>query len=379
MSFMRVLFSVIYNKGGMSDVAKSLIKGISQSANSRAYLVVFYDPSLEIPDSSSDRIIYVPDANLSRSIMELPKGDSKELTYFLRKWQITHVVCDYYTFQFFKYTNLKMIADIHYLIRAANRLSRPKSSFYNHGLSPQQEVQFSRLQLLKEKEEKALLERSELIVCNSLYTKTCIGNLYTHEVSSKKLAVVPVALCLSDEYVGSAASMGKSEMLYHGRFNSVKRVDLLIENGDQFACSLHIYGMPEKVMQELKKQQHSNIHFHSWQTMTSELLEQYRFHIFPSDYEPWGLALTKSRLAGAICLVSMKGGGHLEQIRHGEDGFIIDFHQTNFIERLNEILARSKDDLNLIASRARNKALKEIKGSYLESYTDLILEHDTNF
>lgn len=65
-----------------------------------------------------------------------------------------------------------------------------------------------------------------------------------------------------------------------------------------------------------------------------EVLAATKYQVFPSMYEPWGLALNEALAEGKLCLVS-DAGGHMEQVKDNKNGFVV--NDGKYIEKIMQI------------------------------------------
>lgn len=364
-----VIYALIKNQGGMSDVAKTYYNYFTAKKRDAA-LFIFSEDSSDLSKENEGKNIFV----FHTPISDLFYGRSDDSSPIYQKVEniiaalkAKRVLCDYLTFQFFKKTNIRPIADIHYLIRASNRILHiPRSKKIKEAASYflKYDDVFKRAILLKEKQEKRFLEESEFIIVNSASTKSDVEKYYG---LNKEIKIVNVANCLNlSKDKNSGPFPMKRRILYHGRFNSIKGIDLLIDLDEKLPIPLTLLGA-NKVFMDLSKDLNlKNISILPWVDNVQEVLDDHFFHIFPSFYEPWGLALTKSLNKGAICICNSVAGGHLEQVKNGENGFLVNFSREGWEEELFSILELNQERLLKISQNAASSTV------YSDSYCRLI-------
>lgn len=361
--FVSRIFSIILNKGGMSDVAKAYLDYFEQPRD--AYLFVFYDMRIFYPPEK-EGVIFFNDPNLynfskSEQLEKLSACVAQKVQEIGGK----QVVCDFHTFRYFKGLPVEIIADVHYLIKYANCIARPQHALYQEDIPLRFQLRFSREEALKGKLEQEMLKSSLKIIANSNYTKSLLESYY--KIESDKITTVPVGDVLDSPQVKINLENTSRSILYHGRFNIHKRVDYLIDLGQKIENELILCGATESTKIKAEALSGSKTSVELWQTDINKKIQQSLFHIFPSHYEPWGLALTKSMQAGGICIANERGKGHCEQIDHGDNGFLIDFSKEDWVRNVEAILNLNESEISRISQAAMNKAVMLTSSNYCEN------------
>ncbi len=362
------IISIILNKGGMSDVAKAYLNYFQVPKD--AYLFVFYDMRIFTP-FESDRIIFFNDPNLynfskTEQLQKLVACVHEKVKAIGGK----KVVCDFHTYRYFEGLPVEIIADVHYLIKYANSLPRPSHELYDENIPINIQLRFSREEALKGKYEQEMLKASSKIIANSDYTASLLQNNY--QIEANKIATIPVSPVLAPSAKRIDIKNANKSILYHGRFNIHKRVDYLIHLGHCIDEEIFLYGATESTKIKAEKLAGKNTVVELWNTNIDSVISESVFHIFPSHYEPWGLALTKSMAAGGICIANKNGRGHCEQIDDGVNGFLLDFEGEDWVEKVKNILSLSEIQLLEISIAAQKKAQALCLGEYCKKILDLI-------
>lgn len=353
MNSFRALICVIDNFGGMADVARAHIKHFSMSPESSSSLVVLSErQSKEHP---SERIKYIFANDLHD---ESEKSAIKtEVEAAVNEFRPDIILLDAMAFPFFIDVDKTFVADTHYLMAVNNSLKRVHASdhLFRTILSNEQDLLFRQTLLQKQMNEKKLFNRASAIICNSCGTMFDLKAYYPKETSSKPVEIIQVkdVIDVPDFLLPSEK---ERKFAYSGRFNSLKGVDHLIRIAQSIPLQVQAYGVKKEVISELASGylELANLKLIPWiddPVLLQQELNLSRFHLFPSYYEPWGLSLTKSLSSGAICIANERGSGHREQIKDGENGFLLDFDASGFMDRLKSIIDMDNTHLDLIASR----------------------------
>lgn len=357
----RTLFALIENQGGMGDVAAAYLEAFRQkSTASEGHQLVLFSQIRSKPVSSkfgNIHVIHVPGLTFDSHLRQPQKNKIFQL---IEKNQIRRVVCDYLSYQYFREVEIPVVADVHYLIAKSNRIQLGQSK------GQVQKVFFQKTHLMSERQifdfflrrealERELLRRAESIIVNSRSTQLDVMEHYPFLFPHKKISICPVQACLP-RVRSSSFDKKKPALLFHGRVNPLKGIQFLPAVAAYVASDVVVVGANAQIRENLKLDLPPRLKFHNWKSsrlLQRNYLSRFRFHLFPSLYEPWGLALTKSLQNGAICLAHSGAGGHREQIRHGENGFMVDFESPDAPFFVREILESSLSELKAVSKRAR--------------------------
>lgn len=111
-----------------------------------------------------------------------------------------------------------------------------------------------------------------------------------------------------------------------------------------------------------------SIEFRPWaqddNVIRNEILRS-KMILFPSIYEPWGLSLSESLSLGAICIAHKNQSGHEEQIKHGQNGFLLDMSSQNLVSELEELKNFNLDEIARNAKLTAKDQMRESEKSYL--------------
>ncbi len=365
-----ILFCIIENEGGMSDVSKSYLDFFEGTRSDNALLILSEKPERSVSDLNRlkrKNIYYLYFENLFFLNPSRVKKFEPVIQRILSQKEIDLVVCDYIGYRFFKYENVKIVADIHYLMATSNKVGSktPDSEYENRFRflnKKLDEIMFRRSLLIKQKVEKDLLNRAEAILVNSASTRQDVLREYGYLNLRPRILVSPVGKCLTG-IIPKLNSRSK-KIIFHGRINSIKGVQFLPQIAEKLKVPVCIVGVNRHTSKIFDAKMKKEIRLFDW-TFSEKMLNKHLsmgiFHIFPSFYEPWGLALTKSMAMGAICIANTQGGGHFEQITNGRTGFLVNIGAPGFELEIEQIVNLPASKLTQISRNAR-KAGKELMG-----------------
>ena len=210
---------------------------------------------------------------------------------------------------------------------------------------------------------KAVIQ-ADSIICNSEFTYEQLKRFYYNcGLDKKKIIVAPLGI--ENEWFDSSPLPDNDKWLYFGRITAQKGIYYLMK--DLQENESYYKKNPLIVVGE------GDMDNFCWRTMLydktidyrgllhpdklKEIIRGVKFCIFPSIYEPFGLALTEALAMGKICIVNKRDGGLVEQIEHGVNGFIVDMNQgiASAVEQISKL-----ENLDEISKNAIVSASKQI-------------------
>ena len=200
--------------------------------------------------------------------------------------------------------------------------------------------------------EKRFYNDKSYIIANSQNTMDALRKYYPHIQEDKIILNPPGAI--EDFFKIDPMKGIERKALFFGRLNYQKSIDSLLKSvpdGWQF----RILGQGKW---EATHFTNLGIQYLGWQGRRRVIdeLSQVSFCLFPSIYEPWGLSLNEALAAGRICVAQSGVGGHEEQMIHGQNGFLVDFHSGDFWMEIENIFNMDKDELMRVCENAKNSA-----------------------
>ncbi|WP_299982512.1 glycosyltransferase family 4 protein [uncultured Pseudoteredinibacter sp.] len=158
-------------------------------------------------------------------------------------------------------------------------------------------------------------------------------------------------------------------ILYVGNLERLKRVDLIIKSVEVLArknvnFTLDLVG-DGSARQELESYVDSNglssmVNFHGFiqKEDLPKFYESASLFMFPSEYDIWGLVVVESLASGVPVIASEHPGCVAELISSGENGFIVDFNNSNQVAQKVEELLGDSDKLRQFKLNARRTAVE---------------------
>ncbi len=151
-------------------------------------------------------------------------------------------------------------------------------------------------------------------------------------------------------------------LLYVGHLTKGKRIDLLLtivsqlrKTRSDFVLDIVGDGPERRNLETFSRSLYLNGHvrFHGFKQRDDVLkfLAHSNCFLFPSEYDIWGLVLVEAMAAGIPCLASVHAGASSDLVKDGENGFLMDFKNTDaVVEKVNCLL----DNPDQIASFGKN-------------------------
>jgi glycosyltransferase involved in cell wall biosynthesis len=94
------------------------------------------------------------------------------------------------------------------------------------------------------------------------------------------------------------------------------------------------------------------------------------FSVNPSIYETNGFAVQEALMMGKIVLVQENSGGNCLHIKHGENGFVVDFETTDYESMLDSL---SLAELTRISNNARQTIDTSLYAKSVSEYVEQIV------
>jgi glycosyltransferase involved in cell wall biosynthesis len=203
---------------------------------------------------------------------------------------------------------------------------------------------------------------SNLVITNSDFSKREVEKYYPEHRGE----VVSIPLGVDVGELPFCPAIESKRWAYFGRLDAQKGINYLIrdfvENPDAYRDNPPLIAGDGTMDNQIVKADFFD-HFVEYrgplkQTDLWEMLKGVKYCVFPSIYEPYGLALNEALAMGKICLVHNVDSGHLEQMRHGEElnGLVFDCTK-GIIGFLNNVESKlMAEDALAIAHNARKFA-----------------------
>ncbi len=194
---------------------------------------------------------------------------------------------------------------------------------FNHGLARATD---SYIVDVVKKSEIAMLA-FDAIIANSEFTGQEIQKTFGEDTPP----VFAVRLGVNKNFYTQAKNLTSKKILYFGRLTAQKGTKLLLQNFLEREEELKKLGLTLEIMGDGDMLEDvARLHFLGKlnylglvvdKNKKREIIAQAKYCVFPSVYEPYGLALNEALAMGKVCIAT-KVGGHMEQIRHGHNGVL---------------------------------------------------------
>ena len=357
-----VLFTCIVNRGGMSRVSKVL----SEVKKHVSFKLLIFSPKQELFDDvywikwSDEKNI------LNDSSIEFYK---KEVNQYLQAHALNPscVVGDIFTLPYFDDYYCNKIFDTHTLaIPMFKSIEKEKEQIYSFERNLKEPFSLilisHKYKFIKFEFETML--KADGFISYSLSTTNHLKRYYFPVVKGK--AIYNISLTAnylkSKNLIPSLISKRRVRGVYSfGRFHPQKGLGLLLSH-EWKDLPLTVRGFDRNVFRDeflpiLESRNITNLKWTSDEEVLRDELLNYNCVLFPSLYEPWGLALSEALRLGCICICHKNDSGHHEQIEHLENGYLIDMRSKDLVAIILQILKNKKDNSRI----SRNAALKQIR------------------
>jgi len=207
------------------------------------------------------------------------------------------------------------------------------------------------------------VKTSSTIICNSDFTKRQLEHFYWDEdLSSKEILATPLGTNID---LPDLTNIDSGKWAYFGRLTAQKGIfyimkDISINKEKYVNNPIYIAGEGDLDPMAMRAWYYDKTIIYQGLLKKDELqsmLKDMTFCIFPSIYEPYGLALNEAMRMGKICIVSHRDSGMLEQVVDGETGFIFNFEENSIIDYIETLKAST--NLEEIAKNARLSAIDQ--------------------
>lgn len=357
-----IIYGLTINNGGLLRVTESMLKIFDYLEKDFPLRIVYFAQE-KIESLDENLFIFQPwnqndpDQLTDNGVAKIVNGIKDKLKHF----EIDRVIYESSMYRYWKHFDCKQSIDIHILERPLHKelIRHPQAAILDKITPDSIYSLLVRMGLVSMKRETEAFEKADHLIANSQTTIKDLNTLYKNEVSSKKIDFVPVCTTVNeikDFSILTENYQREPSYIYFGRFHPQKGIHFLLTN-EWENSRLSIKGFDTSLIEHdlFSNYTEKGIHFLEWTSGTKEIaqdLSKHDFVLFPSIYEPFGLALTESLMLGKICIANDNNSGHNEQIRHGENGFLINFNE-NLNEQLDEIKNMDRDELLKISENAK--------------------------
>jgi glycosyltransferase involved in cell wall biosynthesis len=204
---------------------------------------------------------------------------------------------------------------------------------------------------------------SDTIICNSEFTASDLKHFYWDaHLDSKQIHTLPLGV--HKDHIPYQPANDRTQWAYFGRLETQKGLwyilkDISINTEKYQKRPITICGDGTLEVPFMKGDFYGDGVCRFYGLLPKEklytILADVKYCIFPSIYEPWGLALTEAMAMGKICIVQPVNSGLTEQIQHGLNGLYFDFQNNSIIEYL-DYLDSQDIEWERISQNARETA-----------------------
>ena len=357
----KILYACVCNNGGMLRVAQWCQRFAAVSDD---FIFLIFTNKVFQETENFKCILWEEDNTIfSRQKIE---HFGNEIQKKIDVTQISCMIGEYLTLSYFEKFQIPYFYDVHILakpmherIHQERRLVAMDNDFLVIPLNTLIDV----MSLDFMKFENKWIRKAQGYFVNSKATESHLAAYYREEIAGKPVFHVPLSGVESTLEI-SSYSQRNFEYYYFtfGRLHPQKGYHFLFYR-DWKDRPLYVRGVERN---HIKSSGHdlmktNSITLLGW-TSQLEILKQdilkSRFVLFPSIYEPFGLSLQEALSYGAICICHKNHSGHEEQIKHGENGFLIDMGQNDWMKELDKISEIPMDELDRISANAMNSTRK---------------------
>jgi glycosyltransferase involved in cell wall biosynthesis len=205
----------------------------------------------------------------------------------------------------------------------------------------------------------------DTIICNSQFTRDQVERFY-YDCNLQDKEIITAPLGIDVESVPYLPATDSGKWAYFGRLETQKGMvwlekDFKLNPDSYLANPLLVCGAGSQDGKYMAAHMFDGFVDYRGNLKKEELwlvLCNVKYCIFPSIYEPWGLALTEALAMGKICIISHKASGMLEQVEHMDNGLIFNFQKRSIVKYI-ELLEGSDIDFDKMAARARQTSRTE--------------------
>lgn len=374
-----IIYSCFSNIGGMKRVSEGLVR---QRLGDDVFYVIFApDKPENLPENSHWIQWKNKPGNYNPDVV---RNVRTQIDQQVQNRKISFIVGDCLTLIYFEHLNRPLVYDVHNLSLPLTNAIQDNPGLFeidfytklpvNKGLTLEQ-LKFSRFEF-------TYIQKSSAFLCNSKNTERYLKQYYPGAVFGKSIYHIPL---VSDEPISIQDEKEKKIPFYaFGRWHPQKGYHhLLSQNWD--IHNLTIRGIEGNLFSEegVMSLKNKGILLREWtedRNLLLSELSQSEIILFPSIYEPYGLALTEALRSGCLCVAHKNNSGHEEQINNGENGFLLDMGSSEFQRELYKILALPEGEKQRIRENAKNAKFvtlsereKALRSAFLNILSEVVL------
>lgn len=350
-----ILYCILTNAGGMKRIHDHLVL--------QKNIIVAFLSHEKIKEARNKYWIHCPALTIEEHAKSNFDLQLRKLNKIILKHKITGVICDYPSALYIQKLNVPFILDVHTLGRPLYSAitTSPKRLQLNALLKYPEIAANEMLMYAFLKQEHSIVNQARAFISNSKNTSRFLRKDY--RVNKALIYELPVTTKFSKKLPQSKLkNTGQPYGLVFGRWHPQKGLENILLH-DWRPLNIVVRGLDSKIFKNdvLKKFEAKGLSLRPWTNSDATLvaeLQNAQFVLFPSLYEPYGLALHEALAMGCICIAHKNNSGHEEQICHGDNGFLLDMSDEKVVENVKKILIQSAAKRSQISKRAKkNKFL----------------------
>ncbi len=356
----QALFSCVINNGGMRRIAQWTMRYSEEFDD--VFFVIFSPDKIK----TNKNLMHVQMDEFNNTFTEevIAKYQATLKTQLGHR-KFSFKIADYMTLAYIDFIKIPTVYDTHILgkplhdsILKTSKLQKFDGVFFKNAITSMIDLMsFSFLRF-----ENSWIKVSGAYVTNSKITSEHLKKYYKDQIENKTIFHIPLPGAAEKKDLSEYSQRKfKYDIYTFARVHPQKGFHFILNN-DWSKTGLTIRGLDINLLTSegeafLAQKNITNLNWTNSQSQLERDILSSRFILFPSIYEPFGLALQEALSLGAICICHKNNSGHEEQITHGINGFLVDMESEDWIlifEELKQMETSKLDEISLNAIKSAN-------------------------